>query len=210
MEYWTEAAVHATLRCVLACFVLCLFSLSSFVVALFVAFVYVALVAASCFFVAAGTALLCCVCRNTRNLKCTTVENDLLFEQQDTLLMGVSALCFAFCCCPFVVRLCQCVSLSLLFFPCESDLSSEFSSLCMCDGDHGEVYILCHGIAETYVLAFFSALCPFFCIFSSFVAFALYKPDEKQDAPATPQRNLAFILFPAFFNWCCFATSTQC
>ena len=38
MEYWTEAAVHATLRCVLACFVLCLFSLSSFVVALFVAF----------------------------------------------------------------------------------------------------------------------------------------------------------------------------
>ena len=30
--------MHATLKCVLACFVLCLFSLSSFVVALFVAF----------------------------------------------------------------------------------------------------------------------------------------------------------------------------
>ena len=31
-----------------------------------------------------------------------------------------------------------------------------------------------------------------FCIFSSFVAFALYKADEKQDAPATPatQRGL--------------------
>ena len=24
------------------------------------------------------------------------------------------------------------------------------------------------------------------------------------------QRNVAFILFPAFFHWCCFATSTQC
>ena len=48
-----------------------------------------------------------------------------------------------------------------------------------------------------------------FCIFSSFVAFALYKPDEKQDAPATLQRNVAFILIPAFFHWCCFATSTQ-
>ena len=59
MEYWTEAAVHATLRCVLACFVLCLFSLSPFVVALFVTFFYVALVAASCFFVAALTALSC-------------------------------------------------------------------------------------------------------------------------------------------------------
>ena len=38
MEYWTEAAVHATLGCVLACFVLCLFSLPFFVVALFVTF----------------------------------------------------------------------------------------------------------------------------------------------------------------------------
>ena len=49
-----------------------------------------------------------------------------------------------------------------------------------------------------------------FCIFSSFVAFALYKPDEMQDAPATLQRNVAFILIPAFFHWCCFATWTQC
>ena len=24
------------------------------------------------------------------------------------------------------------------------------------------------------------------------------------------QRNVAFILFPAFFHWCFFATSTQC
>ena len=42
------------------------------------------------------------------------------------------------------------------------------------------------------MLAFVFALCPFFCIFSSFVAFALYKADEKQDAPATPatQRGL--------------------
>ena len=39
---------------------------------------------------------------------------------------------------------------------------------------------------------FVFALCPFFCIFSSFVAFAGYKADEKQDAPATPatQRGL--------------------
>ena len=36
------------------------------------------------------------------------------------------------------------------------------------------------------MLAFVFALCPFFCIFSSFVAFALYKADEKQDAPGTP------------------------
>ena len=49
-----------------------------------------------------------------------------------------------------------------------------------------------------------------FCIFSSFVAFALYKPDEKQDAPATLHRNVAFILIPAFSHWRCFATSTQC
>ena len=42
------------------------------------------------------------------------------------------------------------------------------------------------------MLAFVFALCPFFCMFSSFVAFALYKADEKQDAPATPatQRGL--------------------
>ena len=62
-------------------------------------------------------------------------------------------------------RLRRCVSLSLLFSRCESDLSPEFSSLCLCDGDHGEVYISCHGIAETYVLAFVFALRPFFASF---------------------------------------------
>ena len=49
-----------------------------------------------------------------------------------------------------------------------------------------------------------------FCVFSGFVAFALYKPDEKQDAPATLQRNVAFILIPALFHWCCLATPKQC
>ena len=66
------------------------------------------------------------------------------------------------------------------------------------------------------MLAFVFALCPFFCIFSSFVAFALYKADEKQDAPATPatQRGLhsvscilSLVLFchvDAVFRFCCF------
>ena len=83
------------------CFVDCCFVVSGlfvfFVVALFVAFFYVAVVAASCFFVAAATALSCCVCRNAQNLKWVTVEKDLLSGQEDTpFFMGVSVLCFAF------------------------------------------------------------------------------------------------------------------
>ena len=69
MEYWTEAAVHATLGCsLLASSCVCFLCRPLLLHSLW-RFFYVALVAASRFFVAALTALSCCVFRNAQHLK---------------------------------------------------------------------------------------------------------------------------------------------
>ena len=62
MEEWTEAAVHATLRCVLGCFVLFLFSLS-FVVALFVVFFFCSSCCSELFFLSLEGLLCYSFCR---------------------------------------------------------------------------------------------------------------------------------------------------
>ena len=130
------------------------------------------------------------------------MENDLLLEQEDhPFFLWVGLLCalrlllsLRRCC------LLRCVLLSSLLVPCESDLSSEFSSLCLCAGNLCEVHNSCDGIAETYVLAFVFARCPFLAsvgvwfffvvsgvVWSSLaVAFARLTPAEKQVAPAVP------------------------